>query len=315
MEGGAELLETPGKKWVDVQSPDEATLAPLAERFHLHRLAVEDALHLDQRPKLEEYPEHLFVVLQGFTRQGTDICDLQLHELHFFLGEDWLLTAHDFPHGALDQVAQRLRNEPKLTLGKGCDFVMYLMADAIVDGHFPLLDDVNQALDDVEDRLFVSADRAQLERMFQLRRTLTELRRVLSPQRDTVGMLSRRGVAHVQDRTTLYFRDVTDHLFRLYEQLDTARELLSGAKDVYLSLVAQRTNDITKQLTLFASLFMPLSFVVSFFGQNFDQLNRRGFFYLMLSLMVLIPTGTFVWFRRPRGKRPPVQGIANHPFG
>jgi magnesium transporter len=107
-------------------------------------------------------------------------------------------------------------------------------------------------------------------------------------------------VPNIQDRTTLYFRDIADHLFRLHEQLDTARELLSSVKDVYLSMVAQRTNDITKQLTLFASLFLPLSFVVGFFGQNFDQLNRPGYFWVMVSSMVVVPIGTFVWFRKQK---------------
>ncbi len=299
-EGGAEWLDAPGRKWIDLLAPEEATLQPLADRLGLHRLAVEDALHLDQRPKLEDYPNHLFLVLQGFMQGPGDICNLQLHEMHFFLSDEWLVTVHDLPNAAIDQAAKLLRADPATSLGKGPDFVMYLVADALVDEHFPILDRLAEALDDVEDRVFESADRTQLARMFELRRSFSQLRRVLSPQRDVVGLLSRRGVTHVQDRTTLYFRDVTDHLFRLYEQLDTDRELLASVKDAYLSLVAQKTNDITKQLTLFASLFMPLSFIVGFFGQNFEQLNRPGFFWVMVGCMIAVPVGTIVWFQRHR---------------
>jgi magnesium transporter len=295
--GGAELLDGPGNKWIDLESPDEATLQGLAERFQLHRLAVEDALHLDQRPKLEEYPSHLFLVLQGFTEDGGDICQLTMHEMHFFLGKDWVMTAHDRPHVALRGVAHRVDEDPSGTLGRGPDFVAYLVADGLVDQHFPILDKVGDAIEETEDHVFERADVHQLERMFELRKLLAHLRRVLSPQRDVVSLLSRSGVTFIQQRTTLYFRDVGDHLFRLYEQLDSSRELLGSVKDAYLAMVAQRTNEITKQLTLFATLFLPLSFVVGFFGQNFEPLGRAPFFWVMIASLGLVPAGTFVWFR------------------
>jgi magnesium transporter len=295
--GGAELLDGPGHKWVDLESPDEATLRPLAERFQIHRLAIEDALHLDQRPKLEEYPSHLFLVMQGFTGGQGDICNLTMHEMHFFLGADWVMTAHDRPHVALEAVARRVAEDPQATLGRGPDFVTYLVADGMVDQHFPLLDKLSDAIEETEDHVFARADVKQLERMFELRKLLANLRRVLSPQRDVVSLLSRAGVNFIQQRTTLYFRDVGDHLFRLYEQLDSSRELLASVKDAYLAMVAQRTNDITKQLTLFATLFLPLSFVVGFFGQNFEQLGRPFFFWVMVASLGVVPVGTFIWFR------------------
>jgi magnesium transporter len=133
-----------------------------------------------------------------------------------------------------------------------------------------------------------------------LKRALVQVRRVLSPQRDVVGLLSKRGVANVSERTALYFRDVYDHLVRLYEQIDSSRDLLGTAMDGYLSVQANRTGDVTKQLTVIATIFLPLSFVVGFFGQNFSPLQTPFFFNVMLGSMIAIPLGMIGWFIHKR---------------
>lgn len=298
LDGGEALLSTPGPKWVDVFQPDEALLNKLGERFGLHKLAIEDCLHLDQRPKLEEYGDHQFLVLQGFSTPSEKWTDLEMHELHFFLGADWLITVHAKPHLALEHTHKRLEADPANTLGRGVDFVMYLLADALVDRNFPLLDCFNEALEDLEERIFADyPTRDMLQETFQLKRALVEVRRVLSPQRDIVGLLARRGVPQVQERTTIYFRDVFDHLVRIYEQIDAARDLVGNVVEAYLSQVANRTNDVTKQLTIFASIFMPLSFIVGFFGQNFEVLGQPVFFAIMLAVIVALPVTMVFWFR------------------
>ncbi|HYH99014.1 magnesium/cobalt transporter CorA [Hyalangium sp.] len=297
--GGEELLDQPGSKWIDVLAPTEEGLMRLAERFGLHRLAVEDCLHLDQRPKLEEYPNHQFIVLQGFTA-GKDICDLTLHEHHFFLGPDWLISVHEFPFDAHDEVRRRVENDPRATIERGVDFILYLLADTLIDRQFPIMDSFSEELEDLEVAIFEQADKQQLQRIFELKRMLVTFRRVLSPQRDVVGLMARRGIPHVQERTTLYFRDVYDHLVRLYEQIDAGRDLLGNAMDGYLSMVANKTNDITKQLTIFATIFLPLSFIVGFFGQNFDALSGTVFYYAMWTMIVAFPITLVFWFKHKK---------------
>ncbi len=298
--GGEELLEQEGRKWIDVQEPTEEVMARLAERFGLHKLAVEDCLHLDQRPKLEEYPNHQFIVLQGFSVAGKDVCDLTLHEHHFFLAHDWLISLHEFHFKGHETVLKRVRDDPAGTLARGTDFVLYLMADTLVDAQFPILDTFSDELEDLEVAIFEKPAPEQLQRIFALKRMLVSFRRVLSPQRDVVGLLSRRGIPHIHDKTTLYFRDVYDHLVRLYEQIDAGRELIGNVMDGYLSMVGQKTNDITKQLTIFATLFLPLSFIVGFFGQNFDALSARGYYYAMWVMIILFPVGLVLWFRHKK---------------
>ncbi len=301
LDGDEALLDHAGPKWIDVLEPTEELLARLGQRFGLHKLALEDCMHLDQRPKLEDYATHQFLVLQGFSCGADSIADITLHEVHFFLGKDWLVTVHEKGHDARDLAHKRLDADAKATLGRGVDFVAYLVADALVDRNFPLLDRLVDALEDLEERIFDGPpDQALIQQAFELRRTLVMLRRTLSPQRDVMAMLARPGLPQVQERTTLYFRDVYDHLVRISEQLEATRDLVGNVIEAYHSAVAHRTNDISKQLTIFAALFLPLSFIVGFFGQNFEVLSGPGFLWAMLGLMVAVPAGMGWWFRHKR---------------
>jgi magnesium transporter len=296
--GGEELLASPGTKWIDIEAPDKHVLNSLSHRYHLHWLAIEDCLHLDQRPKVEEYPDHQFIVLQGFTSDPEEPQELTLHEIHFFLGADWLITVHERDNPALAAVRGQLTENGTVPFSLGADFFFYLVADALIDLNFPVLDGINELIDELESDIFEGPTQGQLQRAFQLKRSLVFMRRVLSPQRDVVGLLARRGLLHIQDKTTLYFRDVYDHLVRLHERMDTARDLVGNAMEAYLSVMANKTNDITKQLTIFATIFLPLSFISGFFGQNFPVLGKEAFFWVMLALTLSIPLGLLAWFRK-----------------
>jgi magnesium transporter len=298
--GGEELLGAPGLVWIDVEGPSEELLWDLAGRFQLHPLAVEDCLHLDQRPKLEEYPGHHFLVVHGFTAHAEDPCALTLHELHMFVRPDWLMSVHEHPIPALQAARKRLAADPGNTFARGVDFAIYAVADALVDENFEIIDRIDGDIETLEEEIVDDPDTAQLAKMTWLRRGLVTLRRVLSPQRDTLSLLARGGLPFVQERTVPYFRDVFDHLTRLHEQIEAARDLLSNARDAWLSMVANRTNEVNKQLTIIATIFLPLSFLTGFFGQNFEVLSKPVFFWLMLTLTVAVPVALLFWFRHKR---------------
>ena len=207
---------------------------------------------------------------------------------------------HALPSPAVAQVRERIAQDPAQTFGRGFDFLAYLLADAQVDQTFPILDFFNDELDQLESSIFESPQPEQLQRIWTLKRSLMQLRRVLSPQRDTMSLLSRRGIPHIQERTTLYFRDVHDHLIRVYEQLEASRDVLAAAMEAYLSVMANRTNDVSKQLTIIATIFLPLSFITGFFGQNFESLSGPQYFWLMIASMVVVPTALVLWFRKQR---------------
>jgi magnesium transporter len=291
-------------RFIDLSDADASALELLRTQFNFHPLAIEDCAHLDQRPKLEEYRDHLFLVTQGFTCPSVRVRELVLHELHAFLGERYLVTVHASPVAALELVWKRLVHDTT-AFSRGVDFVYYLIADLMVDGHFPLLDRIADELEELEDAVLSNPNKRQLSRIFRLKRHLVAMRKVLSPQRDTMAMLARRGDARVQERTSLYFRDVYDHLSRINESIEANRDLLGNALDAYLSAVSNRTNEIMKALTLLSAVFLPLAFVVGFFGQNFEDLpgfpnwvHSDLLMGLMITLCVGIPIGMYFWFRK-----------------
>jgi magnesium transporter len=145
--------------------------------------------------------------------------------------------------------------------------------------------------------VFESPSTALMERVFELKRSLAEVRRVLAPQREVLGLLARHEIHGINHKTRVYFRDVYDHLVRVYEQIDAARDQLKDTMDAYLSVMANRTNEVTRQLTIFASIFLPLSFIVGFFGQNFGVLTRAEFFWVMVSALAALPVAMVLWFR------------------
>lgn len=290
-------------RWIDLRGQDDPALELLRTRFEFHPLAIEDCAHEDQRPKLEEYRDHIFLVTQGFACKGEKIDELALHELHTFLGGTYLVTVHLGDIAAVDKTWRRLTGDPK-QLERGVDFAYYLIADGIVDDNFPILDTIADELEELEDSVLASPRRSDLQRIFQLKHHLVTMRKVLSPQRDVLGLLAKRGDSRVSDRTSLYLRDVYDHLVRINESIETNRDLLGNALDAYLSAVGQRTNEIMKYLTIMSAVFLPLAFIVGFFGQNFDDLpglhgwmHHRGAMWTMVFLCVAVPVTMLTWFR------------------
>ncbi|MFN7133781.1 MAG: CorA family divalent cation transporter, partial [Myxococcales bacterium] len=184
--------------------------------------------------------------------------------------------------------------------GRGLDFLLYLVSDKITDGHFLHLDGIADAIEDLEDRILTRLSRDDIEQIFALKRALVTLRKTISPARDVMSLLSKRGDPRVSERTALYFRDVYDHLVRVTEAIEADRDLLGNALDAYLSMAANRTNDIMKQLTLISVTFLPLSFITGFFGMNFTLMPFDSKLLLAgaLASCILVPVSMFVWFSR-----------------
>ncbi|MCA9037862.1 MAG: magnesium/cobalt transporter CorA, partial [Planctomycetaceae bacterium] len=250
--------------WVDIQKPDEAWLQSLAEEFQFHALTIEDCLHFDQRPKLESYDGYLFLVIQGFRVDWEQLENSDAVELHLFIAPNYLVTVHDEPIAAIDSVWRRIASDGRLSESRG-DYMAYLIADVLIDSYFPILDEIELRLDHVEDRILTTGEDVSLEEILDFKRLLVSLRRILSPQRDVLSNLARRGDSLVSDRVTLYFRDVYDHTLRIHESIEAARELLANVRDGHLWSLSQRTNEIMKRLTVLSAVFMPLTFITGFF--------------------------------------------------
>jgi len=255
--------------WLDIESPDADDYKLLEETFKAHPLTIEDIRNQNQRPKIDEYPEYNFLVIFQAVWEGDDVSFL---EHHLFVGPYYLITIHDEPAPALTELQERIHKSPALTKGQPA-FLTYLVVDALVDATFPVLERVDETVDKMEDEIIDTTASDSLDRIYHLKHSVTELRRYLGAERDVFQRLITHGIHLQQQDMTLYYRDVYDHIVRQYETVDSLRDLLSSAMDVYLSTVSNRLNQTTKALTVIASLFLPLSFLTGFYGMNFTYLT------------------------------------------
>ncbi len=295
----AELLKRDEYFWLDLTGPGEQEVAALKEVFGFHPLALEDTLKRGQRPKLDDFGEYMFLVYYGLeeSEQGR----MEMVEVHAFLSGGYIVTTHRRRCGALEEVRERLAAQPP----RSEQFVVYRVLDGLTDTFFPVLERLDDRIEQLDAAIFDRATPHQLEEITALRRELVELRRIVTPQRDLLArsiddILEIPGL-EVDSRN--YFRDVYDHSIRISDQIDSYRDLLSGSRDAYLSVVSNRLNQITKQLTVMATIFLPLSFVVGFFGQNFKWLvteiqSPGAFFVFGIGSLVLSMLALFVWFKR-----------------
>lgn len=285
-------------RWIDLIQTDSDSLQILAERFGFHPLAIEDCASFELHSKLEEYPDHLFVVLHAFTEDLDDPFDIQVHEVHAFVNDGYLVTVHDNRIPGAETVWERARREP--TMLRSPAWALYRIADGMVDAIFPLLAKYEDEVERIESAVLGDPDDDELAQIFHLRSTLVSMRRVVRPLRDVVAMLTRRKKAPMTKRAALYFRDVYDHVIRCHETIEEIQGLVESAMDAYQSAVTNRTNDIITRLTIFSVIFLPLTFITGFFGQNFEDMpfKNTGLFWAMLAGTLMLPVGLLYWFRR-----------------
>jgi magnesium transporter len=282
-----------GFVWLDVSAPTEDDLAWLARAYGFHPLAIEDCRHFNQRAKVEAYPGYLFISLAAMRRHDGELIP---QEMEVFLGSDFLITVHRDAHHALTYARHHWKANVR------ADFLLYLIADHLVDAHFPLLDEIEDEIDALEDAVLESATQATLHRIFALKQQLVALRRVIAPMREVMNTLASTRYALIDEHTALYFRDVYDHLIRIYDLIETSRDLLGNVLDAYLSIVSNRLNEVMKRLTLITTVFMPISFLVGFGGMNFAHIpfDDARAFWLMIALLIITPTLMTIWFWRSK---------------
>ena len=255
--------------WLDLTAPDQHDLEELRRIFGFHPLALQDTDEFGQRPKLDDYEDYVFLVYYGAYRDHPADAG-PLREVHMYISGRFLVTAHRTPLPSLERQREQLNGR----VLHSEQFLIYRVLDTLTDSFFPMLSDMDDEIDTLEASILATPTEAALQRLFGLKRELVAMRKVVTPQRD----LFARSVDQIAELPGLklderdYFRDVYDHLIRISDLIDSYRDLLSGATDMYLSTVSNRQNDVMKQLTVIATVFLPLSFITGFFGMNFGYL-------------------------------------------
>ncbi len=290
--------------WVDLfAEPAELCEPILKTTFRFHPLAVDDALRWSHVPRLDDWDAYVYVVLHSaiLQRNGAEV---ELAELDIFLGRNYLVTHHDKPMPAVDAVWTRSQQDDRL-LRSGPDRLLHAIADAMVMEYIPIIEQIDDEIDKIENEIFDHPSPKTLATLFDLKRAVIYMRRTIGPQREVFNRLARDEFDVVMPKSRVYFRDIYDHLVRLHDSTESMRDLVSGAVDTYLSVVNNRLGDVMKTLTIITTLFMPISFLASFFGMNFFQPSvplhswtSHISLYATLGVMLLVPLAMYFWVRR-----------------
>ena len=294
----SEVLKEPGQfVWVGLHEPDEMLLRQVQAEFGLHDLAVEDALRAHQRPKLEEYGEGLFIVLRTARLEEGD-GHIALGETHVFMGPHYLVSVRHGASLSYAEVRARCETTPHL-LRKGPGFVLYALMDFVVDHYFPIVDQLEDRLDSIEEEIFSGQpDRAAIERIYDLKRDLLVAKRAVSPLVDICNRLMRFDLATIPEDTRPYFRDVYDHAIRINEAIDTLRELVTSALEAKLSLISVEQSDITKQLAAWAAIIAVPTMIAGVYGMNFEFMPELTWRYGYFSVVaVMLSACGFLYWR------------------
>ncbi len=295
-----EYLNAPGIAWIDVQGlGDASVLEDLGTLFSIHPLALEDVVNTPQRPTTDTYEEHQ-VYISRMVRVD-DEKRIDIDQVTIFIGKEYLLTFQERQSGLLDPVVQRLHANIGPIRRSGADYLGYAVIDTIVDHYYPLLDRLNEEIEELESEVMRAPTDDVLGAVNRVKRDLLELRRGIWPQRDAVNQLIRDPSEYIGDEVRVYLRDVYDHCVQIADVIDTYRELAAGLFNTYLSVVSNRMNEVMKVLTIMASIFVPLTFVAGIYGMNFEampELHWKFAYPAILGLMGLVGGGMLYAFWR-----------------
>lgn len=299
------LRETGAVVWIDLHNEPEAVDEQiLLGTFAFHPLAVDDAIQETHVPKVDDWGEYLYIVLHAVQFASAESAGLTTRELDIFLGRNFLVTHHEEEMDCVERTFAACLRDPRTSAG-GAARLLYQLVDELVAGHMPTADAIDEALEAAEERIIGKPVPAVLPEVLGLKRALLHLRRILAPQRDVLGRLARDEYAVVEAGVRPYFRDVYDHLVRLYDIVESMRDLAAGVLETYLSSINNRMNKAMKTLTLITTLFMPISFLTGFFGMNFfapqalaSEWTGRVAFIAVLAAITLLPGLMWLWLRR-----------------
>jgi magnesium transporter len=300
--GVEDLKELVGQQsatlWVDVTDPTPEEVTRIGDELGFHPLALEDTIRGGQRPKIDPYEGYQFIVFYGLTSDNSRIAS---HEVDIFVAKHFLVSVHRSGLPAIEETAARWHANVAALGNRGAGFLLYCLLDSLVDGYFPVLDDVSERADSLEEMIILRGQPALQAQILQLRRDLLMIRRVAGPERDVLNVLIRRDPPLYSGKEIVYFQDVYDHLLRITDSVDIYRDMLASVLDANLSMVSYNLNVLVKRLTSFSIILMSMSLIAGVYGMNFvfmPELDWRLGYPFALGLMAAIAVAEVALFRR-----------------
>lgn len=289
--------------WINIRGiHDIDTVKAIGSHFGLHSLMLEDIVNSYQRSKLDDYKDTIYLVARLLKYNSVKEV-VEDEQISFILGEDFLITFVESDTDIFEPVRERLRNPSSITRKKGTDYLCYALIDCIVDNYFLILEQVDQKLEDVEAQVLKNPKTPTLIAVQNIKREIILLRRTLWPMREMISRFNRLETPLIQDSTKFYMEDVYDHIFQAIETVEGFRDIAGSMIDIYMSNITLRLNEIMKVLTIVSTLFVPLTFIASVYGMNFDyipELHQKWGYYIVLGVMLFVAIGMIFFFRRKK---------------
>ena len=289
--------------WLNIDGVHQPEIIEqVGKSFGLHPLVAEDIASTGQRPKMEDFDDYIFVVVRMFRFDGEE-GETKSEQISIILGADFVISFQEREGDVFDAIRERLRNNKGKIRKLGADYLAYALIDAIVDNYFMILENLGEAVEDIEDRLVTNPTSETLQTIHDLKREMIYLRKSVWPLREVINRMERSESPLINKSTFVYLRDVYDHTIQIMDAVDTFRDMLSGMLDIYLSSVSNRMNEVMKVLTVIATIFIPLTFVAGIYGMNFKfmpELDLTWSYPAVLVLMLVVALLMVMFFRRKK---------------
>lgn len=303
------LKESPAVTWINIDGVHHGdTIEKIGRHFKLHPLLLEDIMNTEQRPKTEDYEDHLFIVLNMLSYDEKD-GEVKAEQVSLILGPHFVISFQEKKGDIFNPVRERIRNNKGIIRRSGADYLAYSLIDAVIDNYFVILEKFGEKIEVMEDELIESPDRNTSRVIHEMKREMIILRKSVWPLRELISTLQRNGSPLIHETTLVYLRDVYDHTIQVIDTIETFRDMLAGMLDLYLSSVSNRMNEVMKVLTIIATIFIPLTFIAGIYGMNFNpeksplnmpELNWYLGYPAVLSVMAVIGIVMVVYFKRKK---------------
>jgi len=295
--------DKPTVTWINLDGIHQIDIIEkIGKHFNLHPLILEDILNTEQRPKIEDFGDYIFVVLKMLYYDEKE-SETKTEQVSLVLGLNFVISFQEYEGDVFDAVRERIRNAKGRIRNMGADYLVYALVDAIVDNYFIIPEKIGEKIEEIEEELVKNPTPETLNIIHILKRDMLFLRRSVWPLREVINGLERSESSLIQKSTDIYFRDVYDHTIQVIDMIETYREMISGMLDIYLSSVSNKMNEVMKVLTIFAVIFIPLTFFAGIYGMNFEfmpELKLRWGYFGVLGIMAIIGISMLIYFKRKK---------------
>jgi len=289
--------------WINVDGlSNTAEIEKLGKFYKLHPLIIEDIVNTNQRPKIDEYQDYLFIVAKMLYHKEDGI--LEHEHISIVIGKDYVLTFQEADGDVFDAVRERLTNDKGRLRNNGPDYLVFALLDSIIDNYFVVIEEISDKIETLEEQLFTAQPNDDITFEIQeLKRTVLRIRRAVFPLREVIGRLEKIDSTLIQEKTLNYIRDLYDHIIQVSENIEIYREMTWGLMDMYMTTISNKMNEVMKVLTIMASIFIPLTFMAGIYGMNFEympELQWKYSYFVLWGFMILVFLGMILYFKRKR---------------